>query len=404
LVLSYWFGKSVADRRVYLVVAGGGAPVEVLDLGAAEPGRRLYRDAVAAVAQPGGDPWPALDAASDFFVPAALRPALRPGRRVVVSVDAAIGELPFEALRVDGVPIGTTRVVYRAPSLAVFDRLRSRPRRAGRALVLDSAAPPDGERELHGLSSLEFSAAEASLVLRFHPTAVRLHGAQATLAQLRAQLGDGLGDGLGAGPGAGLGAGLGALRTTAAFSLLHISAHAINHPGIPSASLLMLSDGAVDMATLATLPLADMLVVFSACQSAGARRAGGEGVKGLLWGPLSAGARAVVASLWQVNQQATKDLMGQFHFQLGRGVSEGEAMRRARQTLSGAANYAHPSYWAGFAVYGVPGVAEPAAVGRGWWWSWWLGGGVVLALAWGGARLLRRRAGATPRAAVRRRP
>ena len=116
----------------------------------------------------------------------------------------------------------------------------------------------------------------------------------------------------------------------------------------------MLSGDALDMGTLATLRMDNMLVVFSSCRTSGTERAGGEGVKGLLWGPLAAKARAVVASHWEMNQQATKDLMGQFHHHLAAGCDEGEAMRRARETLSNAANYAHPSYWAGFGVFAPP--------------------------------------------------
>ena len=141
----------------------------------------------------------------------------------------------------------------------------------------------------------------------------------------------------------------------------------------------MLSDGPLDMGSLATLPMRDMMIVFSSCMSAGSARAGGEGIKGLLWGPFGAGARSVLASHWQMNQQSTMDLMGQFHHHVAAGVGEGEAMRRARQTLAAAANYAHPHYWAGFGVYASPPTAQASSIaGSVWPYLLMLAGAVLL--------------------------
>lgn len=350
--LSFWVGKNLEDRRLYLVAARGAEQVSVHDLGEEQRGYSLFRRARQGVARPVGDPWPALDAASAFFLPEAVRSLIPVGAKVVVSIDSEIGSLPIEAFRIEGEPLGSTREIYRAPSLAVFAKLADRHVGVGRALIVDSANPSAIDKKWQELSELAHSAAEAKLVAHWHGDAIRLHRDDATLQKLRAEL-----------------------MASDDIALLHISCHAVSHAGIPSASLLMLTDGPVDMATLASLPLQSVLVVFSTCMSAGGERAGGEGVKGLLWGPLSAGARAVVASHWQMNQQATKDLMGQFHLHLAAGANEGEAMRRARASLAAASNYAHPSYWAGFGVYGVPRESTPTAPsGR----SWVYGMGLVL--------------------------
>lgn len=330
--LSYWMGRSVVDPRVYLVSAHGSKHVVVHDLGPAADGRKIYRDALAAVRRPEGDPWPALDAAARFLLPATVSDQIAAGAPVVVCADTELADLPVEALRIDGQALGIRNPVHRTPSLAVFARLASRAAgsKTGGTLIFDTAQPTAEQQELHELSRLEFSEAEGDLVGRAHPAHVRMRMNDATYSNLKTTL------------------------RTKKFDNLHVSCHAINHPRIPSASLLMLNDGPLDMGTLATLPMKGMLVVFSSCSSAGGRKAGGEGVKGLLWGPLGAGARAVVASHWEMNQQATKDLMGQFHFHLAKGVEEGEAMRRARETLAQNANYAHPTYWAGFGIYAAP--------------------------------------------------
>ena len=135
---------------------------------------------------------------------------------------------------------------------------------------------------------------------------------------------------------------------------------------MPSASLLLLADGALPLSSLTELPLDGATVLLSACSTATGEARGGEGDAALLWGPLGAGARCVVASLWPVNQQATCDLMGQVHYALARGASEAAALREARRALAGAANYAHPHYWAGFAAFGAVPVEGSVRWGRAW--------------------------------------
>ena len=361
--LSYWTGKSQDRQRYYLVAAWERRGFSVYDLGSAIDGRSLYRSAVEAVAgDDGSDPWTVLDSVSSFFVPSEVSSWIAASDQVVVCLDPDVGGLPFEALRIRGRPVGVSKVVYRAPSLTVWAQLQSR-RSAGssegRALILDSVELPDVDRDLHKLSELTYSSAEGDGVASSYRASTRLQTQDATFAGLSQALGD-----------------------VGSHGLLHISCHAVNHARIPSASLLMLSDGPLDMGALATLPMRDMTVVFSSCMSAGSARAGGEGIKGLLWGPFGAGARSVVASHWQMNQQSTMDLMGQFHHHLAAGVGEGEAMRRARQTLAAASNYAHPHYWAGFGVYAAP-AGEPSPWIPGGTWPYLLmlvGAGVLVIL------------------------
>jgi len=192
-------------------------------------------------------------------------------------------------------------------------------------VVVDSVED-DGTTERLGLPRLAFSRREADAVERELGPASRVRGREATLDAIRAALGP---DGV---------------------ELLHLSAHATMHPSVPTASSLLLADGPAPFATFADLPLAGALVVLSACTSAGSAARGGEGVVGLSWGPLAAGARGVVAAGYEVNQQATADLMAVLHHERARGCSTAEALRAARARLSALPNYAHPHYWAGFAA------------------------------------------------------
>jgi len=101
------------------------------------------------------------------------------------------------------------------------------------------------------------------------------------------------------------------------------------------------------------------LVVLSACQSALGGEQGGEGLIGLTWAFLSAGARSVVASLWQVDDRATADLMVRFYRHLRAGMAKNDALRAAQLELLRGENREEPYpadsapyYWAAFQLIG----------------------------------------------------
>jgi CHAT domain-containing protein len=95
------------------------------------------------------------------------------------------------------------------------------------------------------------------------------------------------------------------------------------------------------------------LVVLSACETARGKIGQGDGVMGLGWATLAAGARASVLSQWKVDSSATSDLMIDFHRRLtGNAASKAEALRQASLDVMRSPGRAHPFYWAGFVVLG----------------------------------------------------
>lgn len=95
------------------------------------------------------------------------------------------------------------------------------------------------------------------------------------------------------------------------------------------------------------------LVVLSACETGVGSRVAREGVRGLRRALVLAGSETQVMSLWQVEDEATRDLMTRFYqnmFQKKLGRSE--AMREAQLSIFAEPARKHPFFWASFIVSG----------------------------------------------------
>jgi CHAT domain-containing protein len=139
------------------------------------------------------------------------------------------------------------------------------------------------------------------------------------------------------------------------FSLIHLSAHAVAVKENPLDSSIILTpekpDGVFRLYArqLAAMHLRAGLVTLSACQGAGAKAVPGEGLVGLTWALLSAGAHNVVAGLWNVPDKASAQLMNTFYAGLQKGETPGQALHAAK--LAMLHRQAPPYYWAAFQLY-----------------------------------------------------
>jgi tetratricopeptide (TPR) repeat protein len=142
------------------------------------------------------------------------------------------------------------------------------------------------------------------------------------------------------------------------FQMIHFAAHAEANPGIPLDSAVILSGPDLGFKLyareVAAAPLRAELVTVSACRSAGNHAYAGEGLVGLAWAFMRAGARRVVAGLWDVDDQSTAELMGRFYGSLAAGDSPSRAFRQAKLwMMSRGGNYVKPYYWGAFEVFTV---------------------------------------------------
>jgi CHAT domain-containing protein/tetratricopeptide (TPR) repeat protein len=148
----------------------------------------------------------------------------------------------------------------------------------------------------------------------------------------------------------------------AGYRIVHFATHGLLDAERPSLSGLVLSmvdehgkpqDGYVRLHDIYNMRLDADLVVLSACQTALGKAIKGEGLVGLTRAFMYAGAPRVVASLWEVDDLATAELMKRFYAgMLQRHLSPAAALRAAQMALSHDYRWAAPYYWAGFTIQG----------------------------------------------------
>ncbi len=96
------------------------------------------------------------------------------------------------------------------------------------------------------------------------------------------------------------------------------------------------------------------LVVLSGCRTALGKEVKGEGMMGLTRGFMYAGARRVLASLWQVNDDATAELMKRFYQNMlgEQKLQPAAALRAAQLEIRRDPRWQSPYYWAAFVLQG----------------------------------------------------
>jgi CHAT domain-containing protein len=146
------------------------------------------------------------------------------------------------------------------------------------------------------------------------------------------------------------------------YRIVHFATHSLLNNEHPELSGVVLSqfnrsghpqNGFLRVYDVYNLRLGADLVVLSACQTALGGEIKGEGLIGLTRGFLYAGAPRVVASLWEVDDRATAELMRRFYEgMLGRRERAAAALRAAQIAFWRTRGWDAPYYWAAFTLQG----------------------------------------------------
>jgi CHAT domain-containing protein len=245
------------------------------------------------------------------------------GPGLTIAPHGPLHYLPFAALS-DGEHDLIDRFSIRlVPSASTLLYLRTdKPSKPGRLLALGN--PDLGDRKF----DLPNAQTEAVSVAALFPDSRALVRGEATKSAVK-ELGNG-------------------------FAILHFATHGRFDAAAPLSSGLYLakgneSDGILTVSDLYSLRWDVDLVTLSACETGLGKVASGDDVIGLTRGFLYAGARSIVASLWEVDDAATSHLMQSFYRNL-EGHDKREALRLAQ--IETRQQYPQPWYWAAFNILG----------------------------------------------------
>ena len=96
------------------------------------------------------------------------------------------------------------------------------------------------------------------------------------------------------------------------------------------------------------------LVVLSACETGLGDLREGEGVYGLRRAFFLAGARALLTTLWPVDDYVTRRFMTRFYELYLAGTPPRQALRRVQREFQASEHDSHPVYWAPFHLIEIP--------------------------------------------------
>jgi CHAT domain-containing protein len=288
--------------------------------------------------------------------------------RLIISADGILHLLPFEALSHGNSFVVASKVVSYTPSATVLWRLRT-------TQIAESRRP------LLAVGAVEYKLVRAlpKRVERGSLTAVVVRGlaelSSSRLEDLPASRDEVLAIAQIAGPNTELL--LGQKATESAFKnqaladyrVIHLATHAAADPQYPDRAALVLGiapntsdDGLLQVREIMRLPLKAELVTLSACDTDVGTAEGEAGVVNLEQAFLVAGARAVVASLWNVEDNSTTALMKAFYTHLAQHEDKAIALAHAKRDMLEHYGDPSPYYWAPFVLVGEG--AQPVSFGR----------------------------------------
>ncbi len=138
---------------------------------------------------------------------------------------------------------------------------------------------------------------------------------------------------------------------------VHIACHGLIDPFHPLRSALSLTpdeddDGLWTVSEVLSTRVPTDLAVLGACSTGRGKSFNQEGVLGFVHAFFVAGARQVIVSLWDVDDEATSELLQRFHEEWKPGVTAAAALRRAQDAVRKQPKWQHPAHWAAWQIWG----------------------------------------------------
>lgn len=271
---------------------------------------------------------------------------IRPGGAVMILADGELSKLNFETLLVPGPEPQADRnsdsrpqthywiedaTLLSAPSLAML--AAAKPAQSATRSLLLLGNPVSPSEDFRSLPLFEYEM--KSIQKHFEPHSVAVFSSErATPAAYLA-------------------------GNPARYSYIHFVSHAIASQTDPldSAIILSASSPAADSFKLYARdimkhPIDARLVTISTCYGSGTRSYAGEGLVGLSWAFLRAGAHNVIGALWEVSDDSSPRLMDTLYQGLEEGQEPATALRRGKLALlHSQSRFRAPFYWAPFQIY-----------------------------------------------------
>ena len=149
------------------------------------------------------------------------------------------------------------------------------------------------------------------------------------------------------------------LRRLPPVALIHIAAHGRMETGeialapntTRASQIPEKEDFLLTMKDVTSAPIRARLVVLSCCHS-GRGEIKAEGVVGIARAFLGAGARAVLVSLWAIDDEATLEFMKSFYSHLVKGISASQSLDKAMKHMRESEEFNEVKHWAPFVLIG----------------------------------------------------
>ncbi len=274
---------------------------------------------------------------------APIKPFLDEEKQLCIVPDKALNQLPFAALISPGserfliedyTPLfapSATMFVICSEAAALKDNVKTE--------KMLGVGNPTFDRKAFPLPDLPSARREVEVVASYYQRPRKMIGEEATKRRLESEIDR--------------------------FDILHLAMHCVVNEHSPMLSQLLMAapkekdyeaEGVLQAHEIYRLPLSRLrLVILSACRSGVERYYGGEGMVGISRPFIAKGVPLVVASLWEVDSDATTELMIRFHeYRKQKTLATADALREAQLSLlhGSDSSLRQPYYWASFASIG----------------------------------------------------